>query len=198
MTPKSPDSPLYRLVRQCWAPLARDFFSTRVTTDDMVLYVAWSLDSLKENETTFAEQMWDSLLSQLRDDNIYNGLNLSLPDAERLVSVICAITLLCVGATFTTPDSLQPLYRQMLRGIQAHWIEVNAIDREFSYGDLKADLQQWMSTYWNALHYYTFSDCFAWADTPAAPRLTARDHATTHISVNRPTNCTFIENQITE
>ena len=89
------ESPLFEFIEEGWIEWVTGVKTSSVDENDLLLYLIWGLDTLKENEKNVREKYWNLVYSaiykHLKDRKVEDG------DINYLTNLICACTMHCIG-----------------------------------------------------------------------------------------------------
>lgn len=163
------ETPLFRLIQEEWPEIEQEIKTVQVLEEDFLLYILWTLDSLKEGEKDFASRMWTKTYSALRKHFIARYFTSPENDLEYLAAQVCAYTLYCTGLLIAGDTENMAIYGAMVNGLEKHWPEVRAIKHKLSTHPAIPELKEWLYAYMNNDVFYTVSDKMDWdAETGCA------------------------------
>lgn len=195
-------TPLFRFIQQEWPEIEQKIKTVQVQEEDFLLYVLWTLDSVKEREKDFASQMWSLTYSALRKHFIIKKYTSPGNDLEYLTNNICAFTLYSIGLLITEDNRNIAIYGEIAHNLEEHWPEVRAIKHKISAHPATPGIKEWLYAYMNNDIFYTVSDKIDWDKGIGCelPSLTMPAPAVTNIGQLNITNfnnhpgASFIDN----
>ena len=157
------ESPLFEFIEEGWIEWVTALKTSCVDENDILLYVVWGLDTLKENDKSAKEKFWNlvytSIHRHLKDKNVKDD------DYRYLTNLVCACTLHCIGIVLTGDYDMQDLYCEVNRGLGENISNVNWLRNRMAVDSESTALKDWVREYMQSDVFLTTSKNMAWADT---------------------------------
>ena len=157
------ESPLFEFIEEGWIEWVTALKTSCVDENDILLYVVWGLDTLKENDKSAKEKFWNfvytSIHRHLKDKNVKDD------DYRYLTNLVCACTLHCIGIVLTGDYDMQDLYCEVNRGLGENISNVNWLRNRMAVDLESTALKDWVREYMQSDVFLTTSKNMAWDDT---------------------------------
>jgi len=163
------DTPLFKLIEATWIKYDSEISSINIDNDDVLRYVLWCLDGLKDNEGNqvfHKKNMRSSLFKLVRDKNRLTGNN---DDLNLVVDAFMAYCLVCLNWAQTEDwVTFMSLYNETFSLIDIkHQKKIetlkNQINEEVFSLDLCKEMKSWIVEYLTNDIFYTKEDA-EWYD----------------------------------
>lgn len=157
------ESPVFEFIEEGWIEWVTGVKTSSVDENDLLLYLIWGLDTLKENEKNAREKYWNLVYSA-----IYRHLKerkVEDDDIKYLTNLVCACTIHCLGLNLTGNYDMQDLYCEVVSGIGEKLARVNWLKNKMAVDSNSTPLKEWMREYMLSDVFLTMSKTTAWDDT---------------------------------
>ena len=156
-------SPLYDFIKVNWRRWEKGIGAVDLQKEDLLLYLMWGLDLLKERDEgiclKFSEEVFSAVRSKFtRCKYLPNPAGVS-----HVSNLICASVLHCCSLILSESLSYLAAYEELLRGFNKDKCResIEAIRSEFECDEIL--LKEWMVSYMNSDKYYTSKEEIEWA-----------------------------------
>ena len=137
--------------------------TSSVDENDLLLYLIWGLDTLKENEKNVREKYWNLVYSaiykHLKDRKVEDG------DINYLTNLICACTMHCIGLNLAGNYDMQDLFCELNHGFGDKLAGVKWLKDKMTVDSSSTPLKEWVRDYMASDIFLTTSKNIAWDDT---------------------------------
>ena len=157
------ESPVFEFIEEGWIEWVTGVKTSSVDENDLLLYLIWGLDTLKENDKNAREKYWNLVYSA-----IYRHLKerkVEDDDIKYLTNLVCACTLHCLGLNLTGNYDMQDLYCEVVSGIGEKLAKVNWLKNKMAVDAESMPLKKWVREYMESETFLTISKATAWDDT---------------------------------
>ncbi len=157
------ESPVFEFIEEGWIEWVTGVKTSSVDENDLLLYLIWGLDTLKENDKNAREKYWNLVYSA-----IYRHLKerkVEDDDIKYLTNLVCACTLHCLGLNLTGNYDMQDLYCEVVSGIGEKLAKVNWLKNKMAVDAGSMPLKKWVREYMESETFLTISKATAWDDT---------------------------------
>lgn len=157
------ESPLFEFIEEGWIEWVTALKTSCVDENDILLYVVWGFDTLKENEKNAREKFWNlvytSIHRHLKDKNVGDE------DYRYLTNLVCACALHCIGLVLAGNYDMQDLYCEVNRGLGENISNVNCLRNRMVVDAGSVQLKEWVREYMESDTFLTTSKAMAWDET---------------------------------
>lgn len=168
------ESPLYEFVRKGWRKWSQKILSVQVRDEDFLLYLAWALDTVKQQDGDVNAQFRDIVFSSLRDKFILSKFTSNGEDLSYLTNLVCASALACIGLTLKESSENKRIFSELVYGLGEHWETIRKMKHSVDVDTDIDGLQEWMIDYMGSGLFYTFSDEIDWDEDNMAMQVIRR------------------------
>ncbi len=157
------ESPVFEFIEEGWIEWVTGVKTSSVDENDLLLYLIWGLDTLKENDKNARKKYWNLVYSA-----IYRHLKerkVEDDDIKYLTNLVCACTLHCLGLNLTGNYDMQDLYCEVVSGIGEKLAKVNWLKNKMAVDAGSMPLKKWVREYMESETFLTISKATAWDDT---------------------------------
>ena len=168
------ESPLYEFVRKGWRKWSQKILSAQVRDEEFLLYLAWALDTVKQQDGDENAQFRDIVFSSLRDKFILSKFTSNSEDLAYLTNLVCAAALVCIGLALKDSSENQRLFSELVNGFGEHWETIRKMKHSVDMDTDIDGLQDWMIDYLRSGQFYTFSDEIDWDEDNMAMQVIRR------------------------
>lgn len=156
------ESPVFEFIEDGWIDWVTGLKTSSVDEADLLLYLIWGLDTLKENDKNARVKYWNLVYSaiykHLKDRKVEDD------DITYLTNLVCACTLHCVGLNLAGNYDLQDLYCEVNGGLGEKLTEVNLLKNKMAVDSGSTPLKEWVREYMESNMFLTISKATAWND----------------------------------
>ena len=157
------ESPVFEFIEDGWIEWVTGLKTSSVDENDILLYVVWGLDTLKENDKNAREKFWNlvytSIHRHLKDKNVGDE------DYRYLTNLVCACALHCVGLVLAGDYDMQDLYCEVNRGLSENISKVDLLRNRMVVDSESTALKDWVRDYMQSDVFLTTSKNMTWDDT---------------------------------
>ena len=154
------ESPLYAFVAKGWTKWSQEIVTLQAGKEDFLLYLVWTLDTIKDQEEGINTGLRDHMYAGLRDHFIKRQFASNKPDLDYLTNLVCAAALACFGLTLTDSQENQKIYSELVSGFGEHWKEIQEL--KSSMNASSPDLKEWAVEYVEGDDFNTYSNVIEW------------------------------------
>lgn len=157
------ESPVFEFIEDGWIEWVTGVKTSSVDENDLLLYLIWGLDTLKENEKNVREKYWNLVYSaiykHLKDRKVEDG------DINYLTNLICACTMHCIGLNLAGNYDMQDLFCELNHGFGDKQAGVRWLKDKMTVDSSSTPLKEWVRDYMASDIFLTTSKNIAWDDT---------------------------------
>ena len=157
------ESPVFEFIEEGWIEWVTGVKTSSVDENDLLLYLIWGLDTLKENEKNVREKYWNLVYSaiykHLKDRKVEDG------DINYLTNLICACTMHCIGLNLAGNYDMQDLFCELNHGFGDKLAGVKWLKDKMTVDSSSTPLKEWVRDYMASDIFLTTSKNIAWDDT---------------------------------
>ena len=168
------ESPLYAFVAKGWTKWSQEIVTLQAGKEDFLLYLVWTLDTIKEQEEGINAGLRDHVYEGLRDHFIDRRFASNKSDLDYLTNLVCAVALACFGLTLTDSQENQKIYSELVSGFGEHWKDINALKSGANMDTSAPELKEWAVAYVASEHFSTYNDVIDWNNDDMAEVLIHR------------------------
>ena len=168
------ESPLYAFVAKGWTKWSQEIVTLQAGKEDFLLYLVWTLDTIKEQEEGINAGLRDHVYEGLRDHFIDRRFASNKSDLDYLTNLVCAVALACFGLTLTDSQENQKIYSELVSGFGEHWKDINALKSGANMDTSAPELKEWAVAYVASEHFSTYNDVIDWNNDDMADLLVRR------------------------
>lgn len=190
-------TPLFAYVKANWPRFCEDIDTAQVDEEDIMLYVVWTLDGLKEHgrDSAFCGALRSSAGSSIRKRFRDSHLSIGQDDLKTILDIVGAYVTATLGTTLSgsprNMDAYSNFYASMtgetrMRAMRCSGKLCDAYGFE--------NLQKWMYDYMETPSYLTMGDTMEWDEEETGAPQPFTIHATTDLPAK---NTIHIENLFT-
>jgi len=166
------DSPLHKFVKNGWARWSQEIGALQVIEDDFLLYLAWALETIKQQDgEDINTHFRDNLYSSLRDSFIASKFTSNKDDLNYLTNLVCAASLSVLGLVLTNSTDNQKIYSELVNGFGKNWDAIRMLKSNSDMDTHVDGLNEFALSYMNDSRFFTYSDTIEWNDNDMAERL---------------------------
>lgn len=154
------ESPLYAFVVNGWTKWSQKIVTLQAGKEDFILYLVWTLDTIKEQEDGINAGLRDHVYEGLRDHFINRQFASNKPDLDYLTNLVCAAALACFGLTLTDSQENQKIYSELVSGFGEDWKDIQ--DLKASMDTNNPELKEWLVNHVESDGFFTYSNEIEW------------------------------------
>ena len=156
------ESPIYEFVESVWIDWVNAVPKVKVDDEDLLLYLMWALDSVKEQGTEINEKFWLLTYNAIHRDLSGRDGELNETAIKFLTNLTCACVLYCLGLKLAGESDNQEVFMNFVTVLGDHWPDVKKIKRKIMERPVSEDLMRWVSEYRESSRFYTLRKLVAW------------------------------------
>lgn len=162
------ESPLNKFVSRWWRKLSQDVSFVQVRDTDFVLYLIWTLDTIK-SQSGDNGQFRDLVYGSLRDNFIVRNFTSNKEDILYLTNLVCAASMACLGLVLKGNIDMQSIYTEIIRSFGDYRKDIDDLENRMNVRI--EGLQDWLTEYFDDENFYTYDDSIDWDNNIMAERL---------------------------
>lgn len=156
------ESPVFEFIEDGWIDWVTGVKTSSVDETDVLLYLVWGLDTLKENDKNARVRYWNlvytAIYRHLKERKVEDD------DIKYLTNLVCACTLHCVGLNLAGNYGMQDLYCEVTEGLGVNLSGVNWLKNKMAVDSGSSPLKEWVMDYMASDMFLTMSKATAWDD----------------------------------
>jgi hypothetical protein len=158
------DSPIYEFVESVWIDWVSAVPKVKADDEDLLLYLIWALDSVKEQGKEIDEKFWLHTYSAIHRNLSGRDGELNETAIEFLTNLTCACVLCCLGLNLAGESDNQEVFMNFVAVLGDHWPDVKKIKRKIMGLQVSEGLMKWVSEYRDSNRFYTLRKLVDWDD----------------------------------
>lgn len=156
------ESPVFEFIEDGWIDWVTGVKTSIVDETDVLLYLVWGLDTLKENDKNARVKYWNlvytAIYRHLKERKVEDD------DIKYLTNLVCACALHCIGLNLAGNYDMQDLYCEVTEGLGENLAGVNWLKNKMVVDAGSTPLKEWIREYMASDLFLTMSKVTAWDD----------------------------------